>query len=134
MCQKLYKVCSFVAPTTTVLQSKDELALGEVAKLWVGSLFSVTEERSPGRAAASMLGGRPPKSKKNQGCFDRHLTTTQSANQLAMTSIDFNSALVLPGGMDTHITEPDIHGRGTGLSACAGYSSSRGPASGTKDA
>ena len=51
----------------------------------------------------------------------------QSASPLA--------ALVLPGGINIKVTEPDVHGhRGTGLSANAGCSTLEGPAPGTKDA
>ena len=66
------------------------------------------------------------------GCVDRHLSTTPQCKSIGD---DFNAALVLPGGIDIKVTQPDVHGhRGTGLSAYAGCSTFDGPAPGTKDA
>ena len=130
-----HEVCSFVAPATTELESKDdELAPGGVAKLWVGSPlgFAGKEERSPDRAAASTPGRARRSQGKDQGGVDRHLGTTPKCKSICD---DFNAALVLLGGINIEVMEPDVHGHcGTGLSAHAGCSTLEGPASGTKDA
>ena len=101
-----------------------------MVKLWVGSLFCSArrEEHSPGRAAASTPGGARQSQGGDQGC----LNTTLKCEPIGD---DFNAALILPGGIDIKVTEPDVHGhRGTGLSAYAGCSMLEVPAPGTKDA
>ena len=103
--------------------------------------ISLKRGGSPSTFAVAMSGReRRPAAKARAAANDRwedHPLTkaARRAPKCASSGDDFNAALVLLGGINIQVTEPDVHGDcGTGLSAYAGCSTLEGPAPGTKDA